>query len=74
MDALRYIYENLDPTLAFRSSCQAGLCMACLMRIDGRVDFACRTYLRPEMKLEPLPGRRLIRDLVVELEENDSKS
>lgn len=68
MDALLYIYENLDHSLAFRASCQAGLCMACLFQIDGRVDCSCKTYLRSAMKLEPPKDKKVIRDLVVEME------
>ena len=68
MDALLYIYEKLDHSLAFRASCQAGLCMACLMQTDGRMGCPCKTYLRSELKLEPLKDKKVIRDLVVEME------
>jgi len=68
LDALLYIYENLDPSLAFRASCQAGLCMACLVQIDGRVNCSCKTYLRSAMKIEPIKGKKVIRDLVVEMD------
>jgi succinate dehydrogenase/fumarate reductase-like Fe-S protein len=66
MDALLYIYENLDPSLAFRASCQTGLCMACLIQIDGRGECPCKTYLRSPIQLEPLKHKKVIRDLVVE--------
>ena len=37
------------------------------MRIDGRTGYACTTPLRPgEMLIEPLPNKRLIRDLVTD--------
>ena len=68
MDGLLYIYENLDHSLAFRASCQAGLCMACLIQIDGRLGCPCKTYLRSDLRLEPLKNKKVIRDLVVEME------
>ncbi len=66
MDGLLYIYQHIDSTLAFRASCQSGLCLACLVMIDGRNGCPCRTLLREEMKLEPLKNKPVVRDLVVE--------
>ncbi|MGA2957642.1 MAG: 2Fe-2S iron-sulfur cluster-binding protein [Thermodesulfobacteriota bacterium] len=68
MDGLLHIHEHIDGTLAFRASCQAGLCLACLVMIDGRTQCPCRTLLRGQMKLEPLKNKKVIRDLVVEEE------
>ncbi len=66
MDGLLYINEHVDGTLAFRASCQAGLCLACLITIDGQTQCPCRTLLRGQMKLEPQKNKKVIRDLVVE--------
>ncbi len=66
MDGLVHIYQHMDSSLAFRASCQCGLCLACLVRIDGRNQCPCRTLLGGQMKLEPLKNKRVIRDLVVE--------
>ena len=68
MDALFYIYRNIDGTLAFRTSCQCGLCFICLIQIDGKVSCPCKTYMKERMILEPLPNKKIIRDLVVDLD------
>ena len=60
-----------DPTLAFRRSCQEGVCGSDAMNINGRNGLACITplaELRQPIVLRPLPGQPVIRDLVVDLE------
>ena len=68
LDALRWIRGNRDASLAVRYSCiNANACKECVMRIDGRTGYACTTPLRAgEMLIEPLPNKRLIRDLVTD--------
>ena len=68
LDALRWIRRHRDASLAVRFSCiNANACKECVMRIDGRTGYACTTPLRPgEMLIEPLPNKRLIRDLVTD--------
>jgi succinate dehydrogenase/fumarate reductase-like Fe-S protein len=75
LDALRYIRVHVDPTLAFRFSCiNANACKECMMLIDGKVDYACTTRLRPgEMTLAPLPKKALINDLVTEIGPPDER-
>jgi len=71
LDGLRYIKEQLDGTLAFRSSCGHGICGSDAMLINGRNRLACRTFIRELGKVvtvEPLRGFRVIKDLVVDLE------
>lgn len=69
LDALRAIRARHDPTLAFRFSCiNANACKECVMLIDGESDYACTTKLREgEMRVAPLPNKRLIHDLVTEI-------
>lgn len=67
LTALRYIYDNLDGTLAFRNyDCYLGVCACCLMTLDGKNVRACSTLLSPgqEATVEPLKGHPVIRDLV----------
>ena len=67
---LRYIYENTDPTLAFRDyRCGRGVCNTCSIKVNGRVIRSCQTPVRAGVKvfLEPA-NHRIIRDLVVELD------
>lgn len=69
LQALELIYKEQDPTLAFRRFC-CGLqtCNSCMMLVNGKRAHACMTLLHPGMEVEvaPLPGRQVLRDLVVE--------
>ena len=75
LDGLRHIRATADPTLAFRFSCiNANACKECMMLIDGAVEYACTTRLRDgEMKLLPLPKKKLIDDLVTEIAPPDER-
>jgi succinate dehydrogenase/fumarate reductase-like Fe-S protein len=69
LDALIWIHLRRDSTLAIRYSCINGnVCKECTIAIDGVVDYACTTRLRADavMTLDPLPGKRVLRDLVSE--------
>jgi len=69
LDALMRIRSDRDPSLAVRYSCiNANVCKECTIAIDGVVNYACTTRLRPDavMTLEPLPGKAVLRDLVTE--------
>ena len=69
LDALLQLKAH-DETLTFRRSCQEGVCGSDAMNINGRNGLACITPLaglREPVTLRPLPGRPVIRDLVVDL-------
>lgn len=67
LGVLQYIYDHLDPTLAFSYSCRIGLCSACLMRVNGKVVRACTTLAEGDMLIEPYKDAAVIRDLVTQL-------
>lgn len=67
LGALQYIYDHLDPTLAFACSCRIGLCSACLVRINGTVAKACTTLADGDVFVEPYKDAARIRDLAAEL-------
>ena len=75
LDALRRIRNERDPTLAFRYSCiNANACKECMILLDGKVTYACTARLESrEMRLEPLPNKALIRDLVSEIAPPDER-
>jgi succinate dehydrogenase/fumarate reductase-like Fe-S protein len=75
LDALRRIRIEQDPSLGFRYSCiNANACKECVLLLDGRVTYACTARLEPrEMRLEPLPNKKLIRDLVTEIAAPDER-
>jgi len=69
LDALIWIRATKDPSLAIRYSCiNANVCKECTIAIDGVVGYACTTRLSAEsvFTLDPLPGKRVLRDLVSE--------
>ena len=68
LDTLKYIYEKFDSGLSFRESCYQRLCGACTMRINNKTVLACDVESTDEMVIEPVPGKRIIKDLVVDLE------
>ena len=75
LDGLRWIREHRDPTLAIRFSCiNANACKECMMQVDGKTVYACTTRLADgEMTLEPLPNKKLIKDLVTEIAPPDER-
>jgi succinate dehydrogenase / fumarate reductase iron-sulfur subunit len=71
LEGLYYIIENIDPSLAFRSSCREAVCGSCAMHINGLYRLACETNIdqlksRP-ITVRPLAHSAIIRDLVVDL-------
>jgi succinate dehydrogenase/fumarate reductase iron-sulfur protein len=70
LDALFWILEHEDPTLAFRYSCRAGMCGSCAMVINGREGLACGLRLNrlgASITVEPLRSLPVTKDLVVDL-------
>jgi succinate dehydrogenase/fumarate reductase-like Fe-S protein len=69
LDALIWVRGHRDPSLAIRYSCiNANVCKECTIAVDGRVAYACTTRLRDDalVVLDPLPGKKLLRDLVTD--------
>lgn len=70
LDALAYIKDELDPSLAYRSSCRMAICGSCGVMINGIPKLACKTFLRDYadgVTIEPLGNFPIERDLVVDL-------
>lgn len=65
MNTLTYINENIDPSLTFYCSCRIGKCMGCQVMVNGKAVFACTTPVLGDMKVEPIRGFEVIKDLVV---------
>lgn len=66
LEALLYIYEEIDSELLFNYGCRYKACGKCAIRIDGKPRLACETPLRDGMLLEPLENLPVIRDLAVD--------
>jgi fumarate reductase (CoM/CoB) subunit B len=69
LDALNYIHDHYDGSLAYRWVCRAAQCGSCTVMVDGKPGPACRTEI-PEgtqvITIEPLRTFPVIKDLVVD--------
>jgi len=69
LDALNYIKWHIDGALTYRRSCGEGVCGSDGMNINGVNGLACITPvagLKQPIKVRPLPGMTVVRDLVVD--------
>jgi len=66
LSMLHYIYENQDPSLAFRvCQCSRGICDSCQMKLDDKKIKACSVLVKPGQQLKLSPSNsRVVRDLV----------
>jgi fumarate reductase iron-sulfur subunit len=71
LDALNYIKDKVDGSLAFRWSCRMGICGSCGMMVDGEPKLTCATFLSDyapgPVRIEPLRYFPVVRDLVIEM-------
>ena len=69
LDALIWIRRHLDSSLAIRYSCiNANACKECGALVNGNATYLCTARVGDDpIKLEPLPKRPLIRDLVTDI-------
>ncbi len=72
LDALTWIKDHLDPTLAFRWSCRMAICGSCGFMLNGVPKLGCEQFVRDyapgPLRVEPLENMAVERDLVVDLE------
>ena len=71
LDVLNEIHWQHDGTLAYRRSCRSSICGSCAMKVNGRNVLACETPIHrfgSKLKIEPLSGFDIIKDLAVDLE------
>jgi fumarate reductase iron-sulfur subunit len=71
MNALDYIYQNLDSTLAYyeHAGCDLGICGRCTGKINGKVGLFCQTLINADVTLEPLSEANVLKDLVMKRKE-----
>jgi len=73
LDVLLEVFAR-DPSLSFRRSCRSAICGSCAVRVNGTPALACHTLVKdvvgPDSRitLDPLPGFRQLKDLVVDLD------
>lgn len=71
------IYSDLDRTIAYRHfCCKNGGCMSCLIKVNGRTVQACKHVVEAgtELWLEAANKERAIRDLVIELGQENARA
>ena len=70
LDLLLQVKDEIDDTLSLRRSCREGVCGSDGMNINGTNGLACVTpiaELREPVRITPLPGLPVIRDLIVDM-------
>ncbi len=72
LDAINYVKDELDTTLAYRWSCHMMVCGSCGMMVNGEPSLTCKTFIRnlpDKVRIEPLENFPIERDLVVVLDD-----
>lgn len=68
LDALMWVREHVDPSLAIRFSCRcANACKECLATVDGVRTYTCTVPALGTVRVTPLASKAFVRDTVVEL-------
>ena len=60
------INHEFDASLAFRFACGVVKCGECAVEINGSPCLACEKLVEEEMKIKPLSGLPIIKDLVID--------
>ncbi len=72
LDALTFINEKYNANLCFRSSCRAGQCGSCGLKMNGEAVLACKSEIEDKAILEPLDFP-VIKDFIVDKSEIENK-
>jgi succinate dehydrogenase / fumarate reductase iron-sulfur subunit len=75
-DVFRKINNELDPSLAWNSSCEHAQCGTCAVKVNGKPLLACELLVEKAVayfgatvfKVEPISIAPVVRDLIVDLE------
>ncbi|WP_336364020.1 succinate dehydrogenase/fumarate reductase iron-sulfur subunit [Halalkalicoccus salilacus] len=71
LDAVMYARDHYDSSLTFRHSCRQAICGSDAFFINGRQRLGCQTQiadLDQPVRIEPLPHKEVVKDLVVDME------
>ncbi|MFB6095256.1 MAG: succinate dehydrogenase/fumarate reductase iron-sulfur subunit, partial [Halodesulfurarchaeum sp.] len=71
LDALLEARDEYDPSLTFRHSCRQAVCGSDALFVNGQQRLGCQTQiadLEEPIRIEPLPHRPVVKDLVVDME------
>lgn len=69
LDAIHYIQEKMDPTIAIRWNCRSGQCGICAVKVNGKPKLACQEKVSPNTKyiLEPICMEKHIQSLICDV-------
>lgn len=73
LEALIWVMDRQDTSLAFRFSCREAICGSCAMYVSGAYCLACRVQVKDALEgdtvtVSPLPHLPVIKDLVVDMD------
>jgi len=68
LDALIQI-QKTDTSLGFLYGCRDRHCGLCGVMLNGKAVLACKASAVPGMKIEPLKGMRVVKDLIIDRSE-----
>jgi len=71
LDALNY-NEKYNANIAYRSSCRAGQCGSCALKMNNEVVLACKAEIEDKAVIEPLDFD-IVKDLVVDRSEIEER-
>jgi fumarate reductase (CoM/CoB) subunit B len=72
LEALNFINDEYDANISFRSSCRAGQCGSCAVRVKGNPALACKREIQDGDTIEPLK-LPIIKDLIVDRSSIENK-
>ena len=68
LDALSWVREHVDPSLAVRYSCRsANACKTCLAVVNGERTYTCTYPAVGEVAVSAIPNKAVLRDLVTRM-------
>lgn len=73
LDLLDKIKTNIDETVSYRHGCKSGVCGSCAIRVNGVEKLACKTKSSKDMILEPIKNSKVLKDLIVDFENEHEK-
>jgi fumarate reductase iron-sulfur subunit len=71
LSVLFTIKETKNHSLTFRSGCKSGVCGSCAVTVNGIERLACKTTIKDGDIISPLKNHEVVRDLVVDLSNQD---
>ncbi len=71
LEVLFSVKTEQNNSLSFRSGCRSGVCGSCAVVVNGVEKLACKTTIKSDDVIAPLKNSRVIKDLIVDLSNQD---